>query len=123
VKPPAPEILRKGALVRVAGGPDADDVSAWALAFLDLRFIDGHVERWLGPGAVAEISTRASAMNAVLAWATESADEHAQTVFGEIAMDYDVKSLPHVDGVPCEEVVLEWHATPTWELTPQRSSR
>jgi len=123
VKPPAPEIVRKGALVRVAGAPEARDVSAWALAFLDLRFADGHVERWLGPGAIAEISTQASAMKAVVAWATECANEHAFTVFGEIAREYDVQSLPHVDHVPCEEVVIEWHSTPTWELNRERSSR
>jgi hypothetical protein len=41
VKPPPPAVLRKGALVRVAGGPGDRDVEAFAFAFLDLRFPDG----------------------------------------------------------------------------------
>jgi hypothetical protein len=35
--------------VRVAGSEADVDVEAAAFALLDLRFADGHVERWLGP--------------------------------------------------------------------------
>jgi len=45
VKPPPPRVLRKGALVRVAGSEGDVDVEAAAFAFLDLRFAHGHVER------------------------------------------------------------------------------
>jgi len=54
-------------------------------------------------------------MGEVQAWAIDAADEHAATIFGEIAVDYDVGKLADVDTLPCEEVVIEWNATPTWQ--------
>jgi hypothetical protein len=55
VKPLAPEISRKGAVVRVAGDPDDSSLaaSAYAISFVDLRFADGHVERWLESGSLS----------------------------------------------------------------------
>src|SRR4051812_25693887 len=56
IKPPAPRILRKGAVVRIAGASDdrAAVASAYAISFVDLQFTDGHVERWLGSGSLRD---------------------------------------------------------------------
>lgn len=95
MKPPAPTIVRKGAVVRISGRPEDNSVSALALAFLDLRFADGHLERWLGSGTIADKSTAAEQLADVVAWAKESADEHALTVYGELAsMDAGVVGWP-----------------------------
>ena len=50
---PAPAPIRCGGLVRT----EARDAShrgarTFVLSFVDLRFDDGHIERWLGPGSV-----------------------------------------------------------------------
>jgi hypothetical protein len=40
--------------VRVAGNRDGASAPAYAIAFVDLRFDDGHVERWLGSGSIRD---------------------------------------------------------------------
>jgi prepilin-type processing-associated H-X9-DG protein len=48
--------------VRVAGSSEDVGAEAVALAFLDLGFADGHVERWLGPGTVGALSAEPGGM-------------------------------------------------------------
>jgi len=115
VKPPAPEIVRKGAVVRISGDGSAPDAEAWAIAFLDLRFCDGHLERRLGPGNVKTISTVIEDRASVLAWAMESTDEHAMTVYGDLGRDFDLAGARHPDSLITEEVFFEWNATGDWE--------
>ena len=100
--------------MRIDGGPDDDGAELLALAFLDLRFDDGHVERWLGPGAVGTKPAGPDAMVTLQAWARERTDEHALTLMCEVAIDYDVPSPSIVDSMACEEVVVEWNAPSTW---------
>jgi hypothetical protein len=109
VKPPAPEILRKGAVVRIAGAQDQAPgaANAYAIAFVDLRYDDGHVElarqrkaarRSVGPGAYAEL----------LAWATEVVDEHSlDSDLGMSFSDVNREALTNAT----VEVVYEWNAT------------
>jgi hypothetical protein len=48
----APQLVRKGGVIRVAGTNDESTLAApaYAMSFVDLRFEDGHVERWRGSG-------------------------------------------------------------------------
>jgi hypothetical protein len=46
-----------------------------ALAFLDLRFPDGHVERWLGPGRIGRLPAEPDGMAALQSWAGDTANE------------------------------------------------
>jgi hypothetical protein len=96
--------------VRVAGGPDDAGAEAVALAFLDLRFRDGHVERWRGPGRVGTWAAGPGAMRDLQDWAAATADEFAFDVACEVAREYATPAPPSVDDLRCEEVVLEWHA-------------
>jgi hypothetical protein len=110
MKPAPPEVLRKGALVRVSGGPEDVGAEARALAFLDLRFPDGHVERWLGPGSVGTLPQGADGMAVLQEWAAQTADEFAFDIACDVARHYAVGRPPRVDALPCEEVVIEWGA-------------
>ena len=110
MKPVAPEVLRKGVLVRVAGGPDDAGVQVVAHAFLDLRFSDDHVERWLGSGGVREMPAGPGAMPALQAWAREIVCEYASDIMGDVAREYAVASPWVVDRLPCEEIVFEWNS-------------
>jgi hypothetical protein len=112
VNPPAPEVLRNGALVRVSGGPDDYGVDALALAFLDLRFADGHVERWLGPGRLGTLPAGADSMTSLQTWAAETADEFTFDIACDIARVYQCSQPPDVDALRCDEVVVEWNAPP-----------
>jgi hypothetical protein len=110
MKPAAPEVLRKGALVRVAGGPEDAGADVLALAYLDLRFEDGHVERWLGPGSTGELPAGPGAMVTLQAWARDSVGEFAFDIMCDVARDHDVSSPSIVDALPCDEVVVEWRS-------------
>ena len=110
MKPPAPEVLRKGSLVRVSGGPGDYGVEVLALAFLDLRFADGHVERWLGPGRLGSLPGGADHMASLQTWATETADEFASDIARDVARFYDCSQSPDVDRLATGEVVVEWNA-------------
>jgi hypothetical protein len=114
VKPPAPEIVRKGAVVRIASDGSETQAEAWSIAFLDLRFPDGHLERRLGPGSLKTISTAIEERAGVLAWATESADEHAMTVYGDLGRDFDLADATHPDHLLVEEIFFEWNAAGDW---------
>jgi hypothetical protein len=100
----------------VAGSEGDVDVEAAAFAFLDLRFADGHVERWLGPGRSATMDTRPTAVENLQSWAVETADEFAFDIACDIARSYAISRPPAVDDLPCEEVVIEWRAQlPTFD--------
>jgi hypothetical protein len=96
----------------VAGGPEDSGVEVVALAFLDLRFADGHVERWLGPGRVGTLPTGADGMTALQTWAAEAADGFAFDIACDVARHCAMAEPPTVEHLPCEEVVVEWNAQP-----------
>jgi hypothetical protein len=96
VKPSAPTVLRKGAVIRLVEGKDAD-----ALSFLDLRFEDGHVERWLGPGE----QRAAPGDSELVAWGEDVIDLQGELLIGELGMSYSGVSTTVLAEVPVEIVV------------------
>jgi hypothetical protein len=110
MKPPPPRVLRKGALVRVAGIQGDVDASAAAFAFLDLRFPDGHVERWLGPASIGRVDATPIGLENLQSWAAQAANEFAFDIACDIARHYATPRPPAVDDLPCEEVVIEWRS-------------
>jgi hypothetical protein len=124
MEPSAPVVLRKGALVRVSGGPSDAGSALIAHAFLDLQFPDGHVERWLGPGSLGTLPAGHDAMQTLQQRAAEAADEFAFDVACDVARDFKTRP-PAVDHLPCDEVVIEWNQSPPesgrggpWGTTP-----
>lgn len=109
VKEPAPEILRKGALVRIAGSQHeaSSAVAAYAIAFVDLRFDDGHVERWLGSGSLRNDPSDPVTYSELVAWGADVAIEHSMIAdLGMSFSDVNRRALSHAP----IEVVLEWNA-------------
>jgi hypothetical protein len=107
----APVVLRKGSLVRVSGWKTDTGSAALAHAFLDLRFPDGHVERWLGHASVGTLPGGPDAMQTLQRWAAGAADEFAFDVACDVAQDFKTRP-PAVDHLPCDEVVIEWNHPP-----------
>jgi hypothetical protein len=105
MKPAAPPVLRKGAVIRVAGG-GSPGTPALALSYVDLRFDDGHVERWIGPGQAGEFPSGDDPGSALVSWGEEVIEIQAGCLLEEMAMDFS--------GVPAElagpvEIVVEWN--------------
>jgi hypothetical protein len=111
MKPPAPEVVRKGAVVRVAGGPDEGGAELIALAFLDLRFADGHLERWLGPGSVGELPQGHGAVVALQEWVRASVGDFAADIMADVARTYAVENAAIVDDLPFDDVFIEWNSS------------
>lgn len=107
LKPPAPQIVRKGAVIRVAGADDHPDraVPAYAIAFVDLRFADGHVERWLGSGSIRDEDLVPYAE--LVRWGREVALEHS--LIADLGMAFSDVDRAQLDGASVE-VVIEWNA-------------
>jgi hypothetical protein len=108
-----PQVLRKGAVIRVAGSGDDTRAAApaYAIAFVDLRFGDGHIERWLGSGEVCDEDL--VPYDRLVAWGTEVSDEHSMS--GDLGMAFsnvDHQALRDA----AVEVVVEWNAQlPTFD--------
>ncbi len=112
MKSRAPDVLRKGCLLRIAADALHAGAEIYALAFLDLRFEDGHVERWLAGGSARRLSAPPEPMAWVMSWAGDAAEEYAFSVMCDVARSYRVDSPRFVDELPCEEIVVEWNAEP-----------
>jgi len=84
MKPPAPAVLRKGAVVGVAGpGPEAVPISPkYALVFIDLQYDDGHVERWLGAGSLHDDPSQPFPCDSLVQWGKEVVEE--QSMLGDL---------------------------------------
>jgi hypothetical protein len=109
MKPPAPEILRRGVVVRIAGAEDQSPAAAnaYAIAFVDLRYGDGHVERWLGSGSLRDDPSDRVPYVELMTWAAEVAEEHS--LIGDLGMSFsnvDRQALANAT----IEVVYEWNA-------------
>ena len=107
MKPPMPLILRRGAVIRVAGAGDepAAAAPAYAISFVDLRCNDGHVERWLGTGEVRD--DELVPYSGLVAWGTEVTEEHSMS--GDLAMAFSGVDKQVLRDAPVE-VVIEWNA-------------
>jgi hypothetical protein len=78
---------------------------AYAMAFVDLRFDDGHVERWLGSGSIRDFDL--VAYDGLVAWGGEVADEHLMlSDLGMAFSDFDRQMLRDAP----IEIVIEWNA-------------
>jgi hypothetical protein len=109
----APSVLRKGAVVRVSGGRRDIGSDVIALAFLDLRFPDGHVERWLGPGSMRTVPDEPNPMVALQQWAVQASDDFAFDIAVDAKIAFSLFQPPAGDHLPCDEVVFEWNR-PAW---------
>ena len=92
-------------------GTAGDDAEAFAQAFLDLRFPDGHVERWLGPGSASRLCGEDDGMRALQTWAERVCEDFAFDIACDVARDYAGYDPREVDATTCSEVVIEWNAT------------
>lgn len=107
MKSAAPTVVRKGAVIRVAGG-SAPGTPALALSYVDLRFDDGHFERWIGPGQPGEFPSGDDPGAALVSWGAEIIDQHGDDLRVEMAMDFT--EVPADLDVPVE-IVVEWNAS------------
>lgn len=109
MKEPAPEILRKGALVRIVGTQQeaSSAAAAYAIAFVDLRFDDGHVERWLGSGSRRNDPSDPVPYSELVAWGADVAVEHS--LIADLGMSFSDVNRSALSDAPIE-VVLEWNA-------------
>ena len=109
MKPPMPEILRKGAVIRVAGtGEDAESAAAaYAISFVGLLYADGHAERWLGAGAIRDDDL--VPYIDLVAWGISVAHEHS--MIADLGMAFSRVNRQDLDDAPVE-VFIEWNAKP-----------
>jgi hypothetical protein len=107
VKSPMAEIVRKGAVIRVGGSGEETRMAApaYAMAFVDLRFDDGHVERWLGSGSIRDEDL--VAYDRLVAWGGEVADEHP--MLSDLGMAFSNLDRQMLLDAPVE-IVIEWNA-------------
>lgn len=109
MKPAPPEVLRKGAVARVAGhGKPRDRVLA--LEFADLLFADGHVERWLGMGWAGAVPTAVQPMAKLLEWVTERLADDDGNLRSDLKQGFAFDDgIDPLAGAP-SEIVVEWNA-------------
>jgi hypothetical protein len=110
MKAAPPEVVRKGAVARIAGGREPG-ASVLVLEFVDLRFTDGHVERWLGLGWIHAVPTAADPLQALLEWIEERLALKEGNLSGELKQAFGfAKGTDPLAGAP-SEIVVEWNAT------------
>src|SRR5689334_10214036 len=69
-------LLRRGAVVRIPASTLQPEMPVIGHAFADLRFEDGHVERWLGPAILGSAPDDPD-LETVVDWAHDDVlDEH-----------------------------------------------
>jgi hypothetical protein len=79
------------------GGRREAGTEVLALAFLDLRFSDGHVERWLGPGSIGTLPAEPDGMAALQRWAADTANEFAFDIACDIGHAFEtLRPLPSI---------------------------
>ena len=110
MKQPIPTMLRKRAVVRVAASDPAAALSgpAYALAFVDLRFDDGHVERWLGPGSLRNDPDQ-EPLSSLCDWGRETIEEHQDSLLGDLGRAFQGAHRGLLTDLPVE-IVVEWNA-------------
>jgi hypothetical protein len=101
--------MRKGAVVRIAGGAadGSSAAAAYAISFVDLRFDDAHIERWLGSGSLRDDPSDPVRYSELVDWGTEVALEHSLS--GDLGMSFSNVDRRALEDAPIE-IVFEWHA-------------
>jgi hypothetical protein len=103
-------LLRRGAVVRIPAPALGPEMTVLGHAFADVRFEDGHVERWLGP-PVLGTTPEDPDLETIIEWAQDDvADEHDD-------MDIPADALARAP----VEIVFEWDEPLPAELS--RASR
>ena len=104
MKPPAPVVLRRGAVVRVAGNHPvhAFEQPAYAVSYVDLRFADGRVERWLGPGALLDDPQHLEHRSSPLEWGEEVSSEQGPSLAAEMGMCFTGVHLASIEAAPTD---------------------
>ncbi|MDX6657691.1 MAG: hypothetical protein QOH62_2484 [Solirubrobacteraceae bacterium] len=120
MKAASPEVVRKGALARIAGGGEPG-ARVLALEFVDLRFPDGHVERWLGMGWIHVVPIASDPMPSLLEWVEGRLASEEGNLSGELKRAFAFASgTDPLAGVP-SEIVVEWNAKlPPEAFAPHR---
>jgi hypothetical protein len=109
VKPIAPAVVRKGSVVRVPGGGQSAGAETLVLSYVDLRFDDGHVERWIGPGSVYRLPGGDDLLRTLNAWGEEAIEQQWECLVEELAMGFrGVAAQPFLEAPV--EIVVEWNA-------------
>jgi hypothetical protein len=99
-------LLRRGALVRIPAPALGPEMPVVGHAFADLRFDDGHVERWLGE-PVLGTTPEDPDLETVIEWAEDDVvDEH-----DDIPIPADALERAPV------EIVFEWNEPLPAELS------
>ena len=95
-------------MIRVAGAGEAAEAAApaYAISFVDLRFEDEHVERWLGVGELRD--EEAVVYANLVAWGRDVAQEHS--LIGDLGMAFSALDRDALEDAPVE-IVIEWNAT------------
>lgn len=103
-----PQVLRRGAVVRVASSPtQGPGPGAHALSYVDLHYKDGPVERWLGPGSVRTCERGLDVPVVLVRWGREVAEEQLYSLQRELKDAFYGIRPDDVDGAPVE-IVIEW---------------
>lgn len=105
-----PELVRKGVVLRIEGDGQPGS-RVLANEFVDLRFADGYVERWIGMGWARAASHVAGAPTAeLIAWAEQLANEFDGNLRHELRTEWRDAPAPEAfDSLP-SEIVVEWNA-------------
>jgi hypothetical protein len=101
MKPIAPEVVRKGSVVRIPGASGAEVL---VLSYVDLRFDDGHVERWIGPGSGYLLPSGGDVLERLNAWGAEVIEQQYECLVEEVAMDFRNVSAQAFADAPVEIV-------------------
>lgn len=103
-----PTIVRAGAVVRVEPLDESGRGHGLGLATVDLRFSDGRMERWVGPGEVSgERFSRADG-HAIVAFGMTAFENNADSLAEELAEAFGEFDLRELLEAP-REVVVEWN--------------
>jgi hypothetical protein len=109
VKTPCPDLVRRGVVLRIEDSARPGN-RVMALEFVDLRFADGRIERWIGMGWANHVPAVDEPITALLRWAEDLADAFEGNLDGDLRRNFsDVPSDPF-GGLPTE-VVVEWNTT------------
>lgn len=109
MKPVASSVQRKSWPGARRGGPADVSADVLALAFVDLQFDDGHVERRVGGASTVHELPAAADIATLEAWGRASAEEWAYDLMCDVAREFTGVTPRDVDEMPCAEVMLEWH--------------
>lgn len=101
-----PEIIRVGAIIRVADARRMRRIRAEAQSFADLRYDGGYVERWRGTSLLLDVEDPLPVN--LRQWGEEVFDDVGGDLIGEIAQAFDGVTQRLFDDAP-REVVLEWN--------------